>query len=258
MPEGDSIHRLAKRIGEILAGSTIVRSDFRVPRYATSDLRGQIVTDVFAVGKHLLIRTNRGLTIHSHSKMEGNWRIRPATSTFHPDHKVRIVLETARWRVVGSSLGRLEIIRTSDEPQILRHLGPDLLAADFDEELVVGNIMCNPEIDVFEALLDQRNVAGIGNIFANEGLFVSSTHPKLQVLRADVRTIVINTRTLMSRSVNGGRHLMHGGAIRRGYWVYRRAGLPCRRCGTRIESERLGRSEQERVAFWCPQCQSQD
>lgn len=258
MPEGDSIHRLARRLGGVLSGNTIVRSDFRVPRYATSDLHGQTVTEVLAVGKHLLIRTNMGLTIHAHSKMEGHWRVLPTTSPLHLHHTVRIVLETEEWRAIGSSLGKLQIVKTSDESRILGHLGPDILETDFEVETAISNIEANPKVTIFEALLDQRNLAGIGTIFANEGLFVSSTHPKVTVAKVDVPTLVANTRTLMTRSVEQGRHLMHGGTVRQGYWVYRRRGLPCRRCGSRIRSERLGRAEQERNAFWCPTCQSHD
>ena len=105
MPEGDVVWYTARRLHEALAGQVLTRSDFRVPRYATVDLRGQLVTEAVARGKHLLIRTAKGLTVHTHLKMEGSWRVFPADKRLTESHKIRLVLANARWQAAGYLLG---------------------------------------------------------------------------------------------------------------------------------------------------------
>src|SRR5580698_9662971 len=132
MPEGDLVWSTARRLHEALAGQVLTRSDFRVPRYATVDLRGQSVTEAVARGKHLLIRTGNGLTVHTHLKMEGSWRVFPSDKRLTESHKIRLVLANARWQAAGYLLGITEVLPTAKEDQVVGHLGPDLLGPDWD------------------------------------------------------------------------------------------------------------------------------
>ena len=127
MPEGDVVWDTARRLHAALAGRVLTRSDFRVPRYATVSLAGQRVTEAVSRGKHLLIRTDRGLTVHIHLKMEGAWRIRPAGGRPPGEtHRLRVLLANSEWVAAGYQLGITEVLRTAREDQVVGHLGPDL------------------------------------------------------------------------------------------------------------------------------------
>ena len=132
MPEGDVVWNTAKRLHTALAGQVLTRSDFRVPRYATVSLTGRLVTEAVSRGKHLLIRTDNGLTVHTHLKMEGYWRVQPVGSG-RPggrSHQLRLVLGNAEWLAAGYLLGITEVLPTAQEDRVVGHLGPDLLGAD--------------------------------------------------------------------------------------------------------------------------------
>src|SRR5205807_3278804 len=132
MPEGDVVWYTARRLHEALAGRTLTRSDFRVPRLATADLSGDSVTEAASRGKHLLIRTRNGLTVHTHLRMDGSWRVRPAAERMRDTHRIRLVLANDDWQAIGYQLGVVELIRTAEESQVTGHLGPDLLGQDWD------------------------------------------------------------------------------------------------------------------------------
>src|SRR5688572_5182963 len=133
MPEGDSVFLAASRLNAALAGLELTRTDFRVPRYATLDLSGRRMTEVVARGKHILMRTTGGTTIHSHFKMEGEWHLyRPGERWHGPGWQVRVVLETESWVAVGFRLGVVDVLPTERESEIVGHLGPDLLGPDWD------------------------------------------------------------------------------------------------------------------------------
>src|SRR5579863_8383244 len=127
MPEGDVVWYTARRLHEALAGRTLTRRDFRVPRLATADLTGDVVIETVSRGKHLLTRTGNGLTVHTHLRMEGSWRVRPAAEPVRDSHRIRLLLANDSWVAVGYELGVVELIRTSDEVRVTGHLGPDLL-----------------------------------------------------------------------------------------------------------------------------------
>lgn len=246
MPEGDTVWHTAAILRDALAGQTLTRCDIRVPRYATVDLSGSTVDDVVSRGKHLFVRVGSA-SIHSHLKMEGSWRV----SRRPPDHRVRIVLEAGPVRVVGIDLGVLEIC--DRDTAAVAHLGPDLLGDDWDPQTAAANLAADPGRPLAAALLDQRVMAGIGNVYCNELCFVSGFLPSATVealadplrLATRARAMLWTNRARWNRTTTGdtrpGRRL----------WVYGRAGLPCRRCGTRIEHDTGG----ERVSFWCPSCQ---
>ena len=139
------VWRVARQLDLALAGRVLTRTDFRVPRFAAADLTGQTVTAVRARGKHLLVRTGAGQSIHSHLKMDGSWRIRPAGKPAPRDYRVRLVLANPQWQAVGSLLSLVEVLPTSDESRLTGHLGPDLLGPDWDADEAVRRLRRDPD-----------------------------------------------------------------------------------------------------------------
>ncbi len=258
MPEGDVVWYTARRLHEALAGRVLTRSDVRVPRYATTDLSGRMVTDVVARGKHLLTRVAGGVTVHTHLRMDGAWRVRPAADRITPSHRIRLILANDTWQAVGYQLGVVEILPTARESSVVGHLGPDLLGPDWDPAEATRRLASQPARPVGEALLDQRNLAGIGNIFATEMLFLRGLSPWRPVGEVDdLRALVELGHRLLDANKDRW-DLVTTGSRRRGEetWAYGRAGQPCRRCGTSIRRAELGGPGQERARFWCPHCQT--
>ncbi len=180
MPEGDTVWQTAKRLDTALAGKVLTRSDLRVPKYATADLTGRTVLDVTPRGKHLLTRIEGGLTLHSHLRMDGTWRVYANGRRWSGGglaHQIRVILGTADLTAVGYRLPVLELLRTPDEDRVVGHLGPDLLGPDWNPELALANLLADPARPLGEALLDQRNLAGIGNIYKSELCFLLGATP---------------------------------------------------------------------------------
>ena len=264
MPEGDVVWFTARRLHEALAGRVLTRSDFRVPRYATVNLAGQLVTEAVSRGKHLLIRTGNGLTIHTHLKMEGAWRVRPAGTRIAESHKIRLLLANAEWTAVGYQLGITEVLRTEHEDRVTGHLGPDLLDPDWNDDRLNDAVTRlsaskNKDRPIGEALLDQRNLAGAGVIYATEMLFLRGIDPWRTVgsVSADDLTALVELgHRLLDANKERPGHVTTGDTRPgRENWAYGRAGRPCRRCGTPIRKSEAGPPGQERLRFWCPRCQ---
>ena len=260
MPEGDVVWYTARRLHEALAGRVLTRSDFRVPRFATVSLVGQLVTESVPRGKHLLIRTGNGLTVHTHLKMEGAWRVRPAGARVTESHKIRLLLANAEWQAIGYQLGITEVLRTAHEDRVVGHLGPDLLAPDWGDDHLRGavrRLAADPGRPIGEALLDQRCVAGIGTYFLAEMLFLRGVNPWCSVSEVrDLDELVSLSRRLLDANKNRIDQVTTGDMARgRQSWVYGRAGRPCRRCGTLIRRGEQGPPGQERLRVWCPNCQ---
>ena len=171
------VWQTVRRLHDALAGRTLTRSDFRVPRLATASLAGDVVTETASHGKHLLTRTRNGLTVHTHLRMDGNWRVRPAAERVRDSHQIRLLLANEEWQAVGYQLGVVELIRTSEEGRVTGHLGPDLLGPDWDPAEAVRRLRAAPDRPIGEALLDQRNLAGIGTWFLAEMLFLRGIDP---------------------------------------------------------------------------------
>jgi len=258
------VWRTARQLHEALAGRVLTRSDFRVPRYATADLAGRVVTQALSRGKHLLIRVGAAgtgtaampLTVHSHLRMDGSWRIGPAGRPPPRDHRVRLVLANDTWQAVGYLLADVRVVSAAQESLLTGHLGPDLLGPDWDAAEAVRRLAASPERPIGEALLDQRNLAGIGNLYKSEVLFLRGVSPWLPAGEvSDPVALVELARRLLEASKDRGGQVTTGNPARgEQTWVYRRRGLPCRRCGTPVREAYQGEGA-ERSTFWCPRCQ---
>ena len=260
MPEGDTVHLSARRLNVGLAGKVLVRTDFRVPRLATADLSGRHVLEVVARGKHLLTRVEGGLTLHTHFKMEGAWHILVRGRRWRvPGHDVRAVLETSDRVAVGVRLPVVELIRTEEERAVVGHLGPDPLGPDWDPQEALRHMVVNPERALEDVLLDQRVMAGPGNVYKCEVCFLRGLDPSTPIGAVkDAARIVDLVKRLMEANRETGSQVTTGDSRRgRSHWVYGRGGQPCRRCGTPIAKRGHPGNGTERVTYWCPQCQPQ-
>ena len=278
MPEGDSVWRQARDLNAALGGQVLSGCDFRVPSLATVDFTGRTVQSVTSRGKHLMMLlpgTSAGrpdAVIHSHLAMEGRWDIYAsgnATGARHGmavkwrrrAHTARAVLATAGAVAVGFSLARLEVLSPAEAEAAVAHLGPDLLGPDWDAQEALRRLLSAAQRPVGLALLDQRNLAGIGNIYRNELCFLGGVHPRTRVggVTALPRIVELAKRLLeankdRSRSTTGGP--ARGDAA---LWVYGLAGKPCKRCGSLIRHAKQGDPEfplrAPRDIYWCPRCQ---
>ena len=258
MPEGDTVWNTARVLERALTGDVLTGSDFRVPRLATTDLAGWTVAESASRGKHLLLRLTRdeqAMTLHSHLRMEGAWRAYAPRErwTGRPAHLIRVVLTTKRSVAVGYHLHEVTLIPTADEGSLVGHLGPDLLGADWDPDEAVRRISAQPEASIAEALLDQRNLAGVGNLYKAETLFLRGLWPWTPV--AEVRDLpgTVKMAQKLVASNRGRWTQTTTGSLRKGQtsYVYGRRAQPCRRCGTAIQKA----EQDDRVTYWCPHCQ---
>ncbi|WP_183098846.1 Fpg/Nei family DNA glycosylase [Nocardioides pelophilus] len=259
MPEGDAVFLTARRLDRALAGRVLTATDFRWPSLATVDLSGAVVRGTGTHGKHLLTRLEhdgRELTLHTHLKMEGVWRIVDAGRRWpRPAHEARVVLRTDGREAVGFALGLVELFPTADEGGAIGHLGPDLMAEQFDEPDALRRLLADPDRVLGEALLDQTVVAGIGTIYLAELCFLQGAHPLGSVSAVgDPARLLRRGRQLLKNGVYHGRPTTAG--ERKGtVWVYRRQRQPCLRCGTPIRAGSVGEAGRERTTYWCPSCQ---
>ncbi|MET9612166.1 Fpg/Nei family DNA glycosylase [Kitasatospora indigofera] len=259
MPEGDSVYRTAADLHAALAAQVLTVADLRVPAHATADLTGRTVLDVTPRGKHLLTRLEGGLTLHTHLRMDGRWAVhRPGERwSGGPAWQIRAVLGTGRATAVGYRLPVVELLRTADEQRAVGHLGPDLLGPGWDPAEAVRRLRARPDRPLAEALLDQRNLAGIGNVYAAELCFLAGRTPWTPVgeLPSPERLVDRARQLLEANKLRPG-HVTTGDT-RPGHqhWVYGRAGRPCPRCGTAVLTARVGTPPQDRIGYWCPYCQ---
>ena len=252
------VWRTARQLDEALTGRPLRRSDFRVPRFATTDLTGRAVTGTASRGKHLLTRVDGGLTIHTHLRMDGSWRIRPASDYLPRDHRIRLILANDVRQALGYLLGVVEVLPTGQEERAVGHLGPDLLGPGWDPAEAVRRLRAAPDRAIGEALLDQRNLAGIGTIYRAETLFLRGVSPWRPVVDVDAlpELVILAQRLLNANKERAGTVTTGNRARGQETWVYGRAGRPCRRCGTPVGRASQGTAAEERLIFWCPRCQS--
>ena len=262
MPEGDSVYKVARRLEPALVGQTLTRGELRVPAHATADLAGHTVSELATHGKHLLTRFDSGLTLHTHLKMDGSWTVtrsgRRLPGNLLPD--VRVLLETtAGCTAYGISMPVVELVRTAEEHEVVGHLGPDPLRADWDPDEAAVRLASDPARPLAAALLDQRNVAGLGNLWVNELCFLRGHSPWTAVGAVDVPALLtLAARALRHSALVPGAYQVTTGNRRRGedHWVSGRAGRPCLRCGTTIEVvAEVPDDPGRRRTWWCPRCQ---
>lgn len=262
MPEGDSVWKLARRLDRQLLGREVVRSDFRVPRLATRDLAGRTIVEHGTHGKHLLTRFDDGITLHSHLLMDGAWSVTGPGKRLPTRmmRDVRLVLETdQRTTAWGLRLHQLELVRTRDERRVVGHLGPDPLRDDWDPEEAVRRLTAEPERPFVGALLDQRLMAGLGNLWVNELAFLTGVSPWTPIGEVDVPRLVERARVALHRSATvEGAYQVTTGTTARGetHWVSGRQRRPCLRCGTTVQMvEEVSGDPEQRRTWWCPTCQ---
>jgi endonuclease VIII len=256
VPEGDTVYLSATNLNAALAGAVVTRCDIRVPAYATVDLVGDVIEGVVSRGKHLLMRIGDH-SIHSHLKMEGSWHLyRPGSPWQRPEFQARAILGTADWVAVGFSLGTLEVWSREQEAE-LNYLGPDLLGPDWDAALAAANLLRDPETPAFVAALEQRNLAGLGNEYVNDLLFLRGVHPWRPIGTVDVDAFVATAHRLITANKDRSIRSTTGNLRpKQTSWVYGRVNQPCRRCGTRIRKSQLGPTPLiQRDVYWCPRCQ---
>jgi endonuclease VIII len=259
MPEGDTVWLAGHRLHNALASRRLTRTDFRVPQLATADLAGRSVQEVVSRGKHLLTRIDDDLTLHTHFRMDGTWHLYRVGHRWRggPDWQVRVVLTTERWHAVGYRLPVVELLARADEHRAVGHLGPDLLGAGWDLDEAVRRLAATPDREVGDALVDQRNLAGIGNLYKAETLFLSRLSPWRRVRDVpDLGAVVEQARRLLTTNRNHPAQVTTG-VNRRGqeHWVYERTGKPCRRCRTLVTVASQGTPPFDRLTYWCSTCQ---
>lgn len=257
MPEGDTVWRTAQRLNQVLAGHQLTRSELRWPGLSTLDFTGHTTIEVISRGKHILHRLDSGWTIHSHLRMEGQWRIEPPGT--RPNAQTRALLATTDWTAFGQRLGMLDVVRTADEHTLVGHLGPDLLGPDWNADLAAHNLSLRADT-IGAALLDQTNLAGVGTMYASESLFMQRVHPLMSpqhLTDNQLIALVERAHRLLDHNRN---HAVQSTTSnrRRGEttWVYGRHKQPCRRCGTHVETTTVGPPTRQRSLYFCPACQA--
>jgi endonuclease VIII len=259
VPEGDSVWKLARRMRAGLVGRTVLASDFRVPQLATADLSGREVLSFDAYGKHMLTRFSGGLTLHSHLRMDGSWSLvgpgKVLPRSF--DDEVRLVLRTDGPTAYALRMPVLELVPTDEEDRVVGHLGPDILGDSWDEDEAVRRLSADPDRPLVEALLDQKDLAGIGNLWAVETCFLRGHSPWTPVRDVNLRATVRLAQRMMRHSLDHPGQVTTGDTRRgRTHWVYGRAERPCRRCGTPVQfRDAVEGAPYGRETWWCPVCQ---
>jgi endonuclease-8 len=271
MPEGDTLARIAAGLRPVLIGQTVTAARARLPGPNVERVIGRTGTDVLSMGKNLLIRLDNGLELRTHLRMNGTWhRYRPGEHWRRAPARAVLVLEVPGAVAVCFDAPVVELFETRAEAlhPTLGRLGPDLLDPAFDAREALRRLR-EPQraaMEIGPALLDQRALAGIGNVYKSEVLFIEGVSPFARVADLDDATLarlIERARNLLVANVRrapgpervttrdpSGRRALAPGAL----WVYRRASRPCRRCGTLIRAAQQG-NDLPRTTYWCPACQ---
>jgi endonuclease-8 len=274
VPEGDSIFRAARTLHRALAGKIVTRVESVLPAltriHEDAPLIGRTMNEVSAAGKHLLMRFSGDLVLRTHMRMNGSWHIyRPGERWQRPARDMRIVIATADFVAVAFNVPVAEFltVRALARQPELRRLGPDLLGAGFDPVEAARRIRERAGHEIAEVVLDQRVVAGAGNVYKSEILFLCRINPFTRVAAltdGQVAEVVQTARSLLAANVGnvatgaivtyvGMRRTTRRADPAERLWVYGRAGLPCRECGTLVT--RRAQGPDARLTYWCPRCQ---
>jgi endonuclease VIII len=273
MPEGDTIFRAARALHRALAGQTVTAFDSQLPAlnriHEDAPLTGRTIERVTAAGKHLLMQFSGDLILRTHMRMNGSWHIyRPGERWQRARRDMRILISTETFEAVGFNIPVAEFTSSGalSRHNELRRLGPDLLSDEFRTDEAVQRIRERATTPIADALLNQRVVAGLGNVYKSEVLFMCRVNPftlvrdvgddrlaaivdtAQQVLRANVSEALAPMTTY-----SGFRKTTRRASPRERLWVYGRARLPCRRCGTPVRIRKQGLDA--RLTYWCPECQ---
>jgi endonuclease VIII len=257
MPEGDTLRRLAESIDQRFAGQRVTRSVTRDPRIATADFTGRILVGADAYGKHLFVRFDDGRSLHAHLSMTGSFEV--GRTSREPEWKRRLELWIDGGRLTGVSVPVLELIATSDEHTVTDPLGPDLCATAGppDAADVTARLVRDQAVPLAGALLDQRNVAGFGNVYANDLPFITGVNPYQPVGTVDGLVDLVALGTAMIR-VNAARGPLNTTGRRMGtadHWVHGAGRGRCPVCGARLEYRDADSTPWQRSITWCPECQ---
>lgn len=266
MPEGDTIYRAAKTLHSALAGLKVTKFETALAPLARVDdqepIEGRVIERVVSAGKHLIIDFSGGLHLRTHMRMNGSWHIyRHGERWKRPRRRMRIIIATEPWVAVGFDIPVAEFL---DDPGLvrqrdLRKIGPDLLDESFDAVEAFRRIRERADSEIANVILNQRVIAGIGNVFKSETLFLCGAHPfaKVQDLSDEtIEKLVETNRRLLRYNVEenrAGRETTGSMDRQQKLWVYSRGGEPCRRCTTPIEYAKQGLDA--RGTYWCPRCQ---
>lgn len=254
MPEGDTIRRLADNLTAKFGGSTVVRSTFRHPRLATVDLGGTELLEADAFGKHLFLRFSNGYSIHVHLRMGGSvyGRIAPEISAA----RRRFELRLDGGSITGVDIPVLEFLRTSRERNITARLGTDVCGA-YDGDAATKRFVAAADLPVTQAMLDQRFVAGFGNIYAVETPFIVGVNPYTPVNRlSDAGALLaIGVGLMRSNARHGPQNTTSRNLSRSDHWVLSGRNYLCRICGERLVRISGRNSPWQRRHAWCPKCQ---
>lgn len=266
MPEGDTIWRAAAALREALAGRVITGFRTTSPDISPAAERavpGRTVSEVEARGKHLLMTfalADDEVVLHTHMRMNGAWHIyRPGERWRRSASRARVVIETDAYVTPCFDAPVIELLRARDVAghPALAALGPDAMTDSFDVDAALARTRALPEREVAVALLDQRTVAGLGNVLKSETLFLSRVSPFARVADLDddaLRALLAEGhRLLVTNRTGSGRRTRNVLDARQRLWVYGRAGEPCHACGTPIGS--VAQGEDARRTYWCPSCQ---
>lgn len=273
VPEGDTIFRAARTLHRALAGKQVARFESVLPALNRvnddAPLAGRTIERIHSAGKHLLMHFSGGLVLRTHMRMNGSWHIyRIGERWQRPRSAMRIVIATDDFEAVGFNVPVAEFITARSLPRVtaLRELGPDALAETFDDATALANLRSRANEEIANALLNQRVLAGLGNVYKSEVLFMCRVNPFTRVgdlSDSDCASIIETARRVLTANVKEGVPLMttYGGLRRTTsgsdpkarLWVYGRARLACRRCGTPIAVRKQGIDA--RLTYWCPECQ---
>jgi endonuclease VIII len=272
MPEGDTIFLAARLLRDALAGERIARFESAYPALTRIDhdrpLAGRTIEAITSRGKHLLFSFSGDLVLHTHLRMNGAWHVYgPGERWRRPARDMRILLETPRAVAVGFQVPVAELLtgRELARHETLNALGPDLLDDVFDRDEAIRRMRARANEAVADVLLDQRVMAGIGNVFKSEILFAAAVNPFAAVQSLDDETLgrIVDVARKQLRGNVGdrartlaparGRRTTNSLHPAKGLWLYERAGEPCRKCGARVEARKAG--DDLRVTYWCPRCQ---
>lgn len=253
------MHRARVQLDRVLLGRQLTLVELRVPALAGTDLRGRTVDSQHTHGKHLFTRISGEVVLHTHLKMTGTWRVQrtppPSGTLTMGDDRIRVVMATTAGTAVGERVSVVELLSPEGEHSVIARLGPDLLNHDFDAEETGRRLGAAPDRPISDALLDQTNLAGLGNFWVNELCYLRGVHPAAPTRSVAVEPLVRLAVRALSLSAFTGPYQVTTGDTRSGRrcFVYGRAGDCCLRCGSTILEEPP--MPKRRHQWWCPRCQ---